>query len=106
MADITLPADYVVTDDHGPDLKLSALVYDQKRQVVTAVFEMHDGTKYLGPKVTAQVDATKGTITKLNGDVKELPAINFSLPAVAALIDLTKVVTFISNNGGDLTQGT
>ncbi len=106
MADITLPADYVITNDHGPDLKLSALTFNEKGQSVTAVFEMHDGVNYLGPKVTARVSATTATITKLNGDVKTVPAVDFSLPAVAALIDLAKVITFITSNGGDLTQGT
>lgn len=104
--DITLPSDFTVSKNHGVGLKLSALMFDQKAERVVATFEMHDGVDYLGPKVHVTVNAEMATIKKLNGDVKEFPAINFATPAVGKLIDLTKLVAFVTANGGDLKQGT
>ncbi len=105
MPAITLPADYVVSDNHGTDLELSIKVQDVKAEFARAVFEMHDGLKFLGPKVTFEADANELRCTKLNGDVEIRGDKNFSSPEIQNLFKSPAPFAALAALFNDLTQG-
>lgn len=100
--DITLPGNYVISQDHGATLKFLSLTFDAKAQEVSVVYEMHDGANWLGPQVTLRIDVNGTRIVKLDGTAKAFANITFTHAAVQALVDVTKVDSFLSNQGGDL----
>ena len=111
---ITLPGDYTVSENHGTRLEFSSRMYDRKAGRVVIVYELHNGNMisgrpdpdgWLGPKVTVTVTKIGTTIKKLDGRMKELPNIKWTTAAVQALVsdaEITKMNTFLTNQGGDL----
>lgn len=102
MADITLLGDFVVSENHGESLEFSSRTFNAKGERVIIIYEMHDGTDWLGPKVTVVVDKDGTVMTKLDGTVKNFPNINFNTPAIQALLDKAPMNNFLKNQGGDL----
>ncbi len=105
MPDITLPADYIVNENHGTNLMLSVKLQDMKAEFARAVFEMHDGAKFLGPKVTFEADANELRCKKLNGDVEILTDKNFNSPVVKNLFKTAAPFAALAALFPDLTQG-
>ncbi len=105
MPAITLPADYVVADNHGTDLELSAKLQDMKAEFARVVFELHDGAKFLGPKVIFEADANELRCTKLNGDVETRIDKNFNSPEIKNLFKTAAPFTALAALFNDLTQG-
>lgn len=111
MEKITLRGDFTVSRNHGAGLEFSSRLFDRKGGSVTIVYEMHNGTfvngelnpdGWLGPKVVVVVSKDDTVITKLDGTTKTLPNIDFSHAAVQGLVDVTRMNTFLENQGGDL----
>lgn len=104
MPDITMPDAYVVSENHGTELKFSARMWDAKGERIIITYEMHDGTPggWLGPKLTVVVSKDGTVMTKLDGTTKDFPNIKFDTAAVQALLDKTPMNNFIENQGGDL----
>ncbi len=101
MVDISLLDDFVVTKNHGTKLRFSSMWFDAKAANLIIIYEMHDGTDWLGPKVTVKVGSSGAYMVKLDGTQKKL-RVEFSDPIIQALFNTVPINAFLNAQGEDL----
>lgn len=106
MASITLSTTYQETNAFGSNLEFVSLSVDAKAQSVCVMLEMKDASGWRGKMVCISALPTGGKVSKLNGDVQDVPSLTYAaLEAKVTAGGVAEVLSFISSQVTSFASG-